>query len=156
MYAIFIKSRGFKDLKYYICCLLVMTKTKTKSYIYQKQWVQGFKISYWLSEYWTSHNLLGLVSFSFHVQTVAGEKVEGQGGRRTRTSSVSSTSSRWFSHLKSVGSISPMFRDGGVPQSHRGFLQPRLRDQAPSKVSFFKLNEMIGVIVWWCGLNTNN
>ena len=30
MYAIFIKSRGFKDLKYYIGCLLVMTKTKTK------------------------------------------------------------------------------------------------------------------------------
>ena len=26
--AIFIKSRGFKDLKYYIGCLLVMTKTK--------------------------------------------------------------------------------------------------------------------------------
>ena len=31
IYAIFIKSRGFKDLKYYICCLLVMTKTKTKT-----------------------------------------------------------------------------------------------------------------------------
>ena len=30
MYAIFIKSRGFKDLKYYIGCLLVMTQTKTK------------------------------------------------------------------------------------------------------------------------------
>ena len=29
MYAIFIKSRGFKDLKYYIGCLLVMTQTKT-------------------------------------------------------------------------------------------------------------------------------
>ena len=29
-----------------------------------------------------------------------------------------------------------IFRDGGVPQGHRGFLQPRLRDQAPSKVSF--------------------
>ena len=32
MYAIFIKSRGFKDLKYYIGCLLVMTKTKTRFY----------------------------------------------------------------------------------------------------------------------------
>ena len=30
--AIFIKSRGFKDLKYYIGCLLVMTKTKTRFY----------------------------------------------------------------------------------------------------------------------------
>ena len=31
----------------------------------------------------------------------------------------------------------PIFslRDGGAPQGHRGFLQPRLRDQAPSKVS---------------------
>ena len=29
MHAIFIKSRGFRDLKYYIDCLLVMTKTKT-------------------------------------------------------------------------------------------------------------------------------
>ena len=28
MYAIFFKGRGFKDLKYYIGCLLVMTKTK--------------------------------------------------------------------------------------------------------------------------------
>ena len=32
MYAIFIKSRGLKDLKYYIGCLLVMTKTKTRFY----------------------------------------------------------------------------------------------------------------------------
>ena len=32
MYAIFIKSSGFKDLKYYIGCLLVMTKTKTKTW----------------------------------------------------------------------------------------------------------------------------
>ena len=32
MYAIFIKSRGFKDLKYYIGCLLVMTKTRTRFY----------------------------------------------------------------------------------------------------------------------------
>ena len=32
MYAIFIKSRGFKDLKYYIGSLLVMTKTKTRFY----------------------------------------------------------------------------------------------------------------------------
>ena len=31
MYAIFIKSRVFNDLKYYIDCLLVMTKTKTKT-----------------------------------------------------------------------------------------------------------------------------
>ena len=31
MYAIFIKSRGFKDFKYYIGCLLVMTKTKTET-----------------------------------------------------------------------------------------------------------------------------
>ena len=31
MYAISIKSRGFNDLKYYIGCLLVMTKTKTKT-----------------------------------------------------------------------------------------------------------------------------
>ena len=31
MYAAFIKSRGFKDFKYYIGCLLVMTKTKTKT-----------------------------------------------------------------------------------------------------------------------------
>ena len=30
MYAIFIKSRGFKDLKYYIACLLVMTETKQR------------------------------------------------------------------------------------------------------------------------------
>ena len=30
MYAIFVKSRGFKDLKYYLGCLLVMTQTKTK------------------------------------------------------------------------------------------------------------------------------
>ena len=30
MYAIF-KSRGFKDLKYDIGCLLVMTKTRTKT-----------------------------------------------------------------------------------------------------------------------------
>ena len=32
----------------------------------------------------------------------------------------------------------PIFslRDGGAPQGHRGFLQPRLRDQAPSKVSY--------------------
>ena len=44
------------------------------------------------------------------LQTVAGEKVEGQGGRRTRTSSVSSTSSRsqkvmmvLFSHLPYSG-----------------------------------------------------
>ena len=29
---LFIKSRGFKDLKYYIGCLLVMTKTKTRFY----------------------------------------------------------------------------------------------------------------------------
>ena len=34
MYAIFIKSRGFKDLKYSIGCLLVMTKTKTKTRFY--------------------------------------------------------------------------------------------------------------------------
>ena len=31
MYAIFIKIRVFKDLKYYIGCLLVMTKTNTKT-----------------------------------------------------------------------------------------------------------------------------
>ena len=31
MYAISIKTRGFKDLKYCIGCLLVMTKTKTKT-----------------------------------------------------------------------------------------------------------------------------
>ena len=31
MYAIFFKSRGFKDLRYYIACLLVTTKTKTKT-----------------------------------------------------------------------------------------------------------------------------
>ena len=30
-YAIFFKSRGFKDLKYYIGSLLVMTKTKSKT-----------------------------------------------------------------------------------------------------------------------------
>ena len=30
MYAIFFKSRGFKDLNYYIGCPLVMRKTKTK------------------------------------------------------------------------------------------------------------------------------
>jgi len=65
---------------------------------------------------WAANNP-GPVTSPLYVQTVAGEKVEGQGGRRTRTSSVSSTSSR----------------DGGVPQGHRGFLQPRLRDQAPSK-----------------------
>ena len=29
MYAIFFKSRGFKDLRYYIDCLLLMTKTNT-------------------------------------------------------------------------------------------------------------------------------
>ena len=29
MYAIFFKTRGFEDLKYYIGCLLLMTKTKT-------------------------------------------------------------------------------------------------------------------------------
>ena len=34
MYAIFVKSRGFKDLKYYIGCLLVMTQTKTKTQFY--------------------------------------------------------------------------------------------------------------------------
>ena len=34
MYAIFIKSKGFKDLKYYIGCFLVMTKTKTKTRFY--------------------------------------------------------------------------------------------------------------------------
>ena len=49
VYAIFIKSRGFKDLKYYIGCLLVKTKTKTKSYVCQKQGVRGFRILYWLS-----------------------------------------------------------------------------------------------------------
>ena len=38
-------------------------------------------------------NLIGFLS----LQTVAGEKMEGQGGRRTRTSSVSSTSSRFKS-----------------------------------------------------------
>ena len=32
MYAIFFKNRGFKDLKYYIDCLLLMTKTKTKTW----------------------------------------------------------------------------------------------------------------------------
>ena len=31
MYAIFFKSRGFKDLRYYIACLHVTTKTKTKT-----------------------------------------------------------------------------------------------------------------------------
>ena len=31
MYAIFIKRRRFKDLKYYIGYLLVMTKTKTNT-----------------------------------------------------------------------------------------------------------------------------
>ena len=34
IYAIFFKSRGFKDLKYYIGCLLVMTQTKTKTQFY--------------------------------------------------------------------------------------------------------------------------
>ena len=34
MYAIFVKSRGFKDLKYYIGCLLVMTQTKTQFYAF--------------------------------------------------------------------------------------------------------------------------
>ena len=33
MYAIFFKIRGFKDSKYYIDCLLVMTKTKDKNTI---------------------------------------------------------------------------------------------------------------------------
>ena len=53
MFAIFFKSSGFKDLKYYIGCLLVMTKTKTKTKcfqdpmyatFFQKQGVQGFQI----------------------------------------------------------------------------------------------------------------
>ena len=35
MYAIFFKSRGSKDLKYYIGSLLVMTKTKTKTKCFQ-------------------------------------------------------------------------------------------------------------------------
>ena len=30
MYTIFFKSRGFKDLRYYIGCLLMMTKTKNQ------------------------------------------------------------------------------------------------------------------------------
>ena len=34
MFAIFIQSWGFKDLKYYIGCLLMMTKTKTKTRFY--------------------------------------------------------------------------------------------------------------------------
>ena len=34
IYAIFFISRGFKDLKYYIGYLLVMTKTKTKTWFY--------------------------------------------------------------------------------------------------------------------------
>ena len=34
IYAIFFISRGFKDLKYYIGCLLVMTQTKTKTQLY--------------------------------------------------------------------------------------------------------------------------
>ena len=34
MYAIFVKSRGFKDLKYYLGCLLVMTQTKTNTQFY--------------------------------------------------------------------------------------------------------------------------
>ena len=34
MCAIFFKSREFKDLKYYIDCLLVMTKTKTETQFY--------------------------------------------------------------------------------------------------------------------------
>ena len=34
MCAIFFKSREFKDLKYYIDCLLVMTKTKTETQLY--------------------------------------------------------------------------------------------------------------------------
>merc|ERR1712107_442343 len=63
---------------------------------------------------WAANNPSPVTS-PIYVQTIPGEKVEG--GRRTRTSSVSSTSSR----------------DGGAPQGHRGFLQPRLRDQAPSK-----------------------
>ena len=74
--------------------------------------------------------------FASSLQTVAGEKVEGQGGRRTRTSSVSSTSSRFQKSQKRKVLCSAIFRDGGVPQGHRGFLQPRLRDQAPSKVYF--------------------
>ena len=32
MYAIFIESRGLKDLKYYTGSLLVMTKTRTRFY----------------------------------------------------------------------------------------------------------------------------
>ena len=32
MYATFFKSSGFKDFKYYIDCLLLMTKTKTKTW----------------------------------------------------------------------------------------------------------------------------
>ena len=43
MYAIFIKSRGFKDLKYYIGCLLVMTQTKTKTQSYALLGVNIFK-----------------------------------------------------------------------------------------------------------------
>merc|ERR1712037_79224 len=70
----------------------------------------------------TQHLGLGCKqSYSSHFTSLCTDSSRGEGrgsgGRRTRTSSVSSTSSR----------------DGGVPQGHRGFLQPRLRDQAPSK-----------------------
>ena len=84
---------------------------------------------------------------SLPLQTVAGEKVEGQGGRRTRTSSVSSTSSRFHKSWKAMVSwllyLIVSFRDGGVPQGHRGFLQPRLREQAPSKVSVQSTRDIV-------------
>ena len=61
---------------------------------------------------------------------------EGRGSGRKKNSHL-----KCLLHLFKVlkihdGVVQPIaiLRDGGVPQGHRGFLQPRLRDQAPSKV----------------------
>ena len=43
IYAIFFISRGFKDLKYYIGCFLVMTQTKTKTQFYAFSGVNIFQ-----------------------------------------------------------------------------------------------------------------
>ena len=71
MYAIFIESRGLKDLKYYTGSLLVMTKTRTRFYaVLGLNILQGWSFFKWERfsdilynvNIWLSHNLLGLFS----------------------------------------------------------------------------------------------
>ena len=59
MNAIFFKSRGFKDLKYYIGSLLAMTKTKSKTKTKKKTGVNIFLI--WIFPSEDSQSLLGLL-----------------------------------------------------------------------------------------------